>query len=295
MGAAIFADDIILLSPARCSMKEMLNVCQSYASDHNLQFSVDPNPGKSKSKAIYMCGTLKNVVYPDNLKLYDHDLPWVQQADHLGHVLSQLCNMETNAKIMKAKYIDKTVENRDTFNFAHPAQVIRAMEIFSSDCYGLMLHDLSSPSSESIFKCWNTAIKLIWNVPRSTYTYIVENLLAINFQTLRNQIYSRYSTFFQSLLSSSSKEVSFLANIVSRDCQSVTARNLRLVENAAGGSPWDYSSNRLKSQLKKIPVPENDEWRLSLLLKLLEKRRQEENLLLDTKRLTKMIDSLCDS
>ena len=109
MGAAIFADDIILLSPARCSMKEMLNVCQTYASDHNLQFSVDPNPAKSKSKAIYMCGSLKNVVYPDNLKLYDQDLPWVQQADHLGHVLSQLCNMETNAKIMKAKYIDRTV------------------------------------------------------------------------------------------------------------------------------------------------------------------------------------------
>ena len=47
MGAAIFADDIILLSPARCSMKEMLKVCQTYASGHNLQFSVDPNPAKS--------------------------------------------------------------------------------------------------------------------------------------------------------------------------------------------------------------------------------------------------------
>ena len=158
-----------------------------------------------------------------------------------------------------------------------------------------MLHDLSSPSSESIFKCWNKAIKLIWNVPRSTYTYIVENLLAKNFQTLRNQIYSRYSTFFQSLLGSSSKEVCLLANIVSRDCQSVTARNLQLIQNAAGCSPWDYSKNRIKSQLKKIPVPENDEWRLSLLLKLLEKRRIDENLLHDTETLTMMINSLCDS
>ena len=82
---------------------------------------------------------------------------------------------------------------------------------------------------------------------------------------------------------------------MSRDCQSVTARNLKLVENEAGCSPWDYSRNRFKSQLKKIPVPENDEWRLTLLLKLLEKRRLEENLLNDTKRLTKMIDSLSDS
>ena len=130
---------------------------------------------------------------------------------------------------------------------------------------------------------------------RSTYTYIVENLLAKNFQTLRNQIYSRYSTFFQSLLSSSSKEVSLLANMVSRDSQSVTARNLKLVLNAAGCSPWEYSKNRIKSQLKKIAVPENAEWRLSLQSKLLEQRRIDENVLQDTETLTQMINSLCDS
>ena len=56
----------------------MLKVCETYATEHNLQFSVDPNPNKSKSKAIYMCGTDKNVVYPDNLQLNDHVLPWVQ-------------------------------------------------------------------------------------------------------------------------------------------------------------------------------------------------------------------------
>ena len=86
-------------------------MCQDYASEHNLNFSVDPSPAKSKSK-IYMCGTLTNVDYPDNLQLYDHVLPWVQQADHLGHVLSQLCNMESNARIMKAKYIEKTIDVR---------------------------------------------------------------------------------------------------------------------------------------------------------------------------------------
>ena len=295
MGATIFADDIMLLSPGRSSMIEMLNICQAYASEHNLQFSVDPNPAKSKSKAIYMCGTDKNVIYPANLKLYDEDLPWVRQANHLGHVLSQMCDMENNAKIMKAKYIEKTLEIRETFSFAHPDQIIRAMEIFSSDCYGLMLHDLSSQSTESIFKCWNTAIKLIWNVPRSTYTYIVENLLAENFISLRNQIYSRYSSFFQSLLKSSSKEVSFLANIVSRDAQSVTSRNINLVKNACGLSPWDYSSTRVKSALEKIPVPGNNSWRLPLLTKLLEMRSLQEKLLQKTDRLTDMINSLCDS
>ena len=295
MGAAIFADDIILMSPGRSSMKEMLQICQEYASEHNLTFSVDPNPAKSKSKAIYMCGTEKNVVFPDNLKLYGEVLPWVQHADHLGHVLSQLCNMEKNASVMRAKFIDKSIEIRESFAFAHPDHVIKAMGVFSSDCYGMMLHNLSSPSSESIFKCWNTAVKLIWNVPRSTYTYLVENMLAKNFVLLRHQMYSRYSTFFQNLLKSSSKEVSLLANIVSRDVQSVTSRNIELVTNESGCSPWDYSSMRVKAGLKKTPVPENNEWRMSLLMKMLEHRRTEERKLANTDRLTEMINSLCDT
>ena len=269
MGAAIFADDVILMSPARSSMKEMLRICETYATEHNLQFSVDPNPNKSKSKAIYMCGKSNNVVYPDRLQLYDHVLPWVKQADHLGHVLSQNCNMETNARVMKAKYIEKTLEISETFSFARPQQVLRVLDIFTSDCYGLMLHDLASPSTESIFKSWNTAVKLTWNVPRSTYTYIVENHLAKNCHTLRHQIYSRYSRFFQNLLTSSSKEVSFLANIVSRDSQSVTNKNIELVKNAAGCSPWDFSTWRIKAGLKVSPIPENDEWRISLLSKML--------------------------
>ena len=56
-----------------------------------------------------------------------------------------------------------------------------------------------------------------------------------------------YSRFFQSLLNSSSREVSFLANIVSRDCQSVTAKN---VEHAVG-----CTTMRIKAGLKKPPAP----------------------------------------
>ena len=158
-----------------------------------------------------------------------------------------------------------------------------------------MLHDLASPSSESIFKSWNTAVKLTWNVPRSTYTYIVENLLARNFNTLRNQIYSRYCKFFQNLLDSSSKEVSFLAKIVSHDSKSVTQKNIQLIEKAAGCSPWDCSTWTIKTGLTIKPIPANDDWRISLLSKMLEYRMKEETLMNNTDDLSKMIDSLCAS
>ena len=55
VGAAGYADDLILLAPSRTAMKAVLQVCERYAADHNLFFSTDPEPSKSKSKCVYMC------------------------------------------------------------------------------------------------------------------------------------------------------------------------------------------------------------------------------------------------
>ena len=132
-------------------------------------------------------------------------------------------------------------------------------------------------------------MKLTWGVPRSTYTYLVENVLASNFISLRHQVYGRFVNYFQGLFKSSSREVRHLARIVSRDIRSVTCRNVLLLKEVTGLSPWDYSKRRIEDKLRRKSVPESDEWRPGLLLKLLEMRRGAE----DRKNLDKMIDSLC--
>ena len=58
-GASCFADDLILLAPARTAAEMMLQCCEQYAKEHNLQFSTDPNPSRSKSKCIYFTGKLR--------------------------------------------------------------------------------------------------------------------------------------------------------------------------------------------------------------------------------------------
>ena len=74
VGAAGYADDIILLAPSRTAMQRMLKVCERYATSHNLCFSTDPVPSKSKTKCIFMSG-YANPVYPVPLKLSGQDLP----------------------------------------------------------------------------------------------------------------------------------------------------------------------------------------------------------------------------
>ena len=47
-----YADDLFLLSPSKSALQEMLKTCEIYATSHNLVFSTDRNPNKSKTKCI---------------------------------------------------------------------------------------------------------------------------------------------------------------------------------------------------------------------------------------------------
>ena len=52
LGAAGFADDIVLLAPSRGAMEIMLATCENFAAENNLKFSTDPNPTKCKTKLM---------------------------------------------------------------------------------------------------------------------------------------------------------------------------------------------------------------------------------------------------
>ena len=73
-GACCYADDIILLAPNRDVLQKMLNVCEIYAASHNLLFSTDPVPAKSKTKCILFNGNSRKSVHPD---------PVILNLDHL--------------------------------------------------------------------------------------------------------------------------------------------------------------------------------------------------------------------
>ena len=138
-----------------------------------------------------------------------------------------------------------------------------------------MLWELGSDTAEQYFKAWNTFVKLTFEVPRSTITYLVEGFLAKDFVSLRNQILGRYPSFFQKLLKSPSKEIRLLANIVGRDPRSTTYKNLQHLKNLSSLDPWDFSSQSIKIQLPVKKVPENQKWRLGLMAKLMEIRENK--------------------
>ena len=89
VGASAYADDLLLLSPTRSGMAAMLKLCEKFTKEHNISFSVNEDPAKSKTKVIYMCGDMAFRNYPAPLQLNGRDLPYVTTCLHLGHILAQ--------------------------------------------------------------------------------------------------------------------------------------------------------------------------------------------------------------
>ena len=95
------------------------------------------------------------------VQLDGKDLPWVESAEHLGHTLTQMTNMEKDNQRARGRFINKTIELREELFFAHPEQIMQAVQVLCTDAYESMLWKLSSPEAESFFKSWNTCVKLV--------------------------------------------------------------------------------------------------------------------------------------
>ena len=276
MGVVVYADDVLLLAPTRGAMQMMLDTCESYAEEHNIMFSTDPNPSKSKTKCIFVCGASRNLSRPAPLTLCGRDLPWVSTATHLGHELHESGTMEYDAAIKRATFINQSVEIRETFGFASPIEVISALKVYCSSFYGCMLWDLGGEKAGQVFNAWTTAVKLAWGVPRGTRSYLVQQVLAPGIPSARADILARYGGFYRGLRKSPSREVAVMANIAGRDLRSTTGRNLAYLTESTGLDPWVFGSDRLKLELSKtetVPVPPVDQWRISYLRDLLEQRQ----------------------
>ena len=107
--------------------------------------------------------------------------------------------MKKDCQRSRARYIDKTLQIMEELNLASADQILTAFQVLCSDAYDSMLWKLSSTGSEQFSKCLNTGVKLVYGVPRSTFTYLEEGHLAAGHTSLRYEVLSRYSEFYRNI------------------------------------------------------------------------------------------------
>ena len=103
-----------------CHQEKLSKIWEIYATNHNISFSTDPNPIKSKTKGLIFTPDEKNIE-TENIKLNGNPLPWVKQAKYLGNTIENVINgLAHDIKLKRARYIEKNCELNQEFMFAHP-------------------------------------------------------------------------------------------------------------------------------------------------------------------------------
>ena len=149
--------------------------------------------------------------------------------------------------------------------FASPSEVLKAVKLYAGSHYGSSLWQFGSESAG--ITSWRTCVKLAWQVPRQTHTYLVDHLLCSGLTSVRSDILARYMKFVRGLMVSPSMEVSVMCGVVAGDVNTTTGHNLNVIRLETGLDPLATSFVKLKevigSRLATLP----DGWRLQLTMR----------------------------
>ena len=301
LGAFGYADDVTLLAPSRQALQVMLNICENFATSHSMLFSTDPKPAKSKTKCLFFSRT-KSSDQIRNVVLNGDNLPWVATAKHLGNHLSSKINFssyspETKSDLLckRAILFDKVHEIQQQFGYCNPRVIIKLLSIYSTALYGSSLWQLASEEHHKLVRSWNTAVKIVWDLPHSTHTRFLESLSPV--PHLDSVLFGRYIGFIDSLLQSKKSLIRLVFSSCSGDLHSLTGQNLAfiLLKYQKLTLPALTAERTRIKKCRVYPSTEEDSWKIKLIeeIALLKKNHLEINFTSDD--LEDILEYICTS
>ena len=112
-----------------------------------------------------------------------------------------------------------------------------AVQLNCCNFYGSNLWNLFGTRAGQVYRSYNTTVKLTWDLPRSTHTWLVTHVLGSELSSARETILAGFTGFLARLRRSASWDVRVLVEIDIRDATSVTGRNITLFKRELGSDP----------------------------------------------------------
>ena len=256
-----YSDDNWLLAPSLNALQDMIKTCEEYAASHNLRFSTDANPKKSKTKCMAFLKYQRDL---PNMVLCGNSLPWVDSLVHLG---TKVSNSSKGGKLdMKAKessYIQKTCSINQEFSFAHPVTKIVLNRVYNCHFSGGQLWDLFGQDAQKFISTYNRSIKAMADLPIATHRYLLEPLTEQRHMFI--QLIRNFISFVNKVKQSPKKILRVLYKVSSRDTRTVTGSNLRNILLLTSQYDVDGLAMKQVDQLKYREMDPLNQWRISLI------------------------------
>ena len=249
------------MAPCIDALQDMLSTCEKYAQEHNLQFSTNINPIKSKTKCIAFVKR-KGLVLKE-MVLCNNNLPWVNSIKHLGCVLTNGSNiMPDDVMFKRTVYVNRNNELCQEFCFTDPNLKIQINNLFNTSFYGSVLWDLFGAEVSRLEKTWNVSLRKMLNIPRQTHRFFLEPICKAS------QIFSlcaRFVKFVNKIRSCNKPSMINLLNTVMYDCQSTTGSNIRSILLRLRKTPIDEIRLSDIRNFRYFEIPNGSEWKINIV------------------------------
>ena len=261
VGIAIYADDIVLLSPSLDGLQNMVDTCSGYAKKYHLTFSTNENPDKSKTKCMAFLKKDRNL---RNIKLNKKDLPWVKTIKHLGSTIQNNldCHMRQDTSEKRAMYIAKNNELNQEFHYTDPRTKIWTNNVYNSSFYGAPLWNLFDREFEKLEKTWNVSQRVMLSLPRRTHRYFLEPLSRTTH--ISRSIKKRFIGFIERIRRSKKEPLRCMLRTIKHDCRSNTGGNIRRLEIE------QTEIKEERSDLSYVSIPYGSEWKIPFAKELVD-------------------------
>ena len=186
VGALCYADDLVLVSPSRVGLQDLVNECVSYSSKYKVSFN------KNKSVAIKFGNNCKSSPLP--IKILNDDIIWKSTVTHLGNSLRSSLSDDSDIDIKIGQFYGQV--NKIIANFRNCSSSVLKF-LFRSYCssfHGSQAWNLNLNAIRKVETAWNKAVRRVLNIPLCTHRYLLPHLVG------QRPIFAQFCTRFANLL-----------------------------------------------------------------------------------------------
>ena len=213
-GCLSYADDITLLSPSKQGLQRMLQICEDFCHQSDLQFNAQ--------KSMAMTFGIRLFV-PSPLMLNDSPISWVPKARHLGNIISQDMGEAAEIETKKGDLIGRT--NLLCGAFSHQSNFVKN-KLFQSQCchlYGCQAWQLHDSAIERFVTTQNRCTRRVLCVPPRTHRRLLPVLTGR--PPCLDRVVKIARKNLASMCACPNHNVSFVARAFLRDQQSMIGKN----------------------------------------------------------------------
>ena len=220
VGAFCYADDLTLLCPSLKGLQTMLNVCETFAKEYDLQF----NPKKSECIHFNQHNASNSQF---QIFLNESQVKWVSKVKHLGNYIDCNMNDSTDVKAKCGDFVYRVNSLRSNFSCVDTNVLTRLFKSFCCSFYGSQTWILGCNEMQHVYTTYNRGIRILLKLPFRTHRALLP--LLINSLPLETQFCHRFYRLYVKM--TNIPRIDSIVRVFCSDPRSIISRNLYKCQN----------------------------------------------------------------